>query len=470
MADPLSAADRSSLVTERPPINMAIGGLTLVERGPGVTYDAICRRIAERIHLLPRYRQRLQEPALGSLGLTSPVWVDDEHFDVEWHVRPAMLPTPGGETELAVYVGREFSRLMDRTRPLWELHLIEGLSDDRVGVLVKMHHALVDGMAAVGIAMILMDLGPEPTPIEPPDKEWQPQPYALSQRLTKLASSSISSAQRMLIEGTSRVLDMSARSAASDLRQASEVLLQLVQSRSAAPTLPFNGPISANRSYAFTSTPFAGIKAVSKVKGGTVNDVILAAVSGMLASYLRESGVAPERLKRDPVALVPVSVRREGDPEGGNRVSVVFVDLPVAEPDPARRITLLSERMNRIKGSAQVAAGSFLVDVTGFAPPLLSSSLASLLPRIQGQGPACNLVVSNVPGPPIPLYLNGSRVLATYPVVPLNPADQGLNVGVLSYNGTFFFGISTDRALDPPAARVAAALDEAIADLVALAD
>jgi diacylglycerol O-acyltransferase / wax synthase len=462
MAEKLSPADRSSLNAERGPVNMAIGGVVLLERGPGVTYDALCTRIAERIHLLPRYRQRLEQPPLG---LANPVWVDDEHFDVHWHVRLSRLPDPGGDAELAAFVGREFSRLMDRSRPLWELHIVEGLVGDRVAVIPKMHHALADGAGAVGIGLVLLDPGPEPLPVEAPTEEWTPRPYLMHRHLARIATSPLNKAQRLVLETTTRLLESSPRSAAADLRRSSELIVALARSRPPAPRLPFNRPITANRSWAFTSAPLAPVKAAGKRAGGTVNDAILAAVTGMLATYLEEAGIAPDSLVRDPVALVPVNIRRDGELAEGNKISVVFVDLPIGEPDPHRRIELINERMTRIRGSARVRAGALMVDMTGFAPPLFSSVLARALP----EGGAFNLVVSNVPGPQFPLYLNGSRVLAVHPFVSPNPADQGLNVGVFSYDGSVCFGLTGDKTLDPPVARAAAGLDAAIADLVALA-
>jgi hypothetical protein len=193
---------------------------------------------------------------------------------------------------------------------------------------------------------------------------------------------------------------------------------------------------------------------MGKGAGGSVNDAILAIVSGMLARYLARAGVDVAALPRDPVALVPVSVRREDDPEGGNRISVVLVDLPAGEPDPARRAAIVHDRMEAIKGSAKIAAGALTVDMSGFAPPLVSSVIA----RATGGAGAFNLVVSNVPGPQLALYLCGARVLAIHPAVPLNPADQGLAVGVFSYDGTICFGLSADRHLDPPVEVAAEAL------------
>lgn len=458
MADPLSPADRSSLNAERGPINMAMIGAILLESGPGLTYDALCRRIEERIHLIPRYRQRLEQPGLG---LMNPVWVDDEHFDVRWHVRHAALPEPAGEAELADYIGREASRKMDRSRPLWEMHLIENMAGGRVAVVPKMHHALVDGVAAVGVATILVDPGPEPLPVEPPGEEWEPQPYRLRRHVARLAQLPLTRGQKVALQTAEWLLAASPTGTAQDLRRATELVTELALSRPDGPPLPINRQISANRSYAMTRTPLDAIKAAGKAADGTINDAILAAISGMLAGYLREAGIAAAELERDPVALVPVSVRREEDETLGNRISVVFVDLPVGEPDPRRRIGLLNERMTAIKGSAKVAAGALAVDMTGFAPPLLASIMA------RAGGGSFNLVVSNVPGPQIPLYMNGSRILAIHPAVPLNPADQGLAVGVFSYDGAACFGLSADRDLDPPVERARAALDAALEELIA---
>jgi WS/DGAT/MGAT family acyltransferase len=461
VADQLSPTDRSSLIAEHGAVNMAVGGLIVTEGGPGVTYETLCRRVSERIHLLPGFRKRLEQPALG---LANPVWVDDENFDVAWHVRHATLPTPD-DSSLDEYIGREASRLMDRSRPLWELHVVSGLPGDAVAVIPKMHHALVDGTAGIGIGLALLDPSPEPLAVEPPAEPWTPQPYAMRRHLARIVNSPVARAHRLVIEGTTKLLETSAASAATDIAGAAEVVMALANTRPKAPELPINRPISANRSWARTSAQLAPLKAAGKAAGGTVNDTILAIVCGMLNGYLREAGIEPARLPRDPVALVPVSIRRPDDPPGGNRISIVFVDLPVGEPDPRRRIEIISERMTRIKGSARVAAGALMVDMSGFAPPLLSSIIARA-----PLGGAFNIVVSNVPGPQVPLYLNGSRVLAIHPIGSLNPADQGLLVGVLSYDGSVCFGLSSDRNLDPPVTRAVAALDDAVEQINALAN
>jgi diacylglycerol O-acyltransferase len=463
VVEPLLPADRSSLAAERGSVNMAILGVIVLEPGAQVDADSICARLTERLHLLPRYRQRLEQPALG---IAHPVWVDDEHFDVRWHVRQTTLSPPGADEQLSAYVAGEAGRLMDRTRPLWELHIVHGLQGGRVAVIPKMHHALLDGMAAVGVGMILLDPGPEPLPVEPPDAEWAPTPYGMRRHLLKFAGARMAHAQRLALETSARLLDTSARDFAGDLKRAADLTSELAGGRSSASPLPFNASISPNRAYAMTRAPLAPIKAAGKANGGTVNDALLAAVSGMLAGYLGEAGVDVAALRADPVALVPVSIRREGDTAAtGNRISIVMIDLPVREPDPRARIAALAERMRAIKGSAKIAAGALMVDMTGLAPPLL----ASVLTRAPGLGTAFNLVVSNVPGPQQPLYLNGARVEAIHPVVPLNPGDQGLNVGVFSYDGTVCFGLAADRALDPPVRAAVAALRAALDEVAALA-
>jgi len=463
----LSPADRSSLNTERGPINMAVAGVMFADAGPGLAYDAVCRRIEERLHLLPRYRQRLEE---APLGVAHPVWVDDEHFDVGWHVRSATLPTPGTIEQLEALVGREASRKMDRSRPLWELHLVDGLQDGRVAVIPKMHHALVDGMAALGAIMLLVDATPEPTPIEPPAEPWTPRPYDPKRHVAKIATSPIRRARRWTLEASDRLLELRPSTAAGDLKRATDLVTELAIGRPPAPELPFNREISPNRSWAHVPASLDAVKAAGKRAGGSINDAVLSVVSGMLARYLAEAGVEAARLPRDPVALVPVSVRKDaGDgPAEGNEISIVFVDLPVGEPDLDARTAIISERMIAIKSSAKVQAGALMVGAGGFAPPLMASALAraaAVAGPVTGDRSPFNIVVSNVPGPQFPLYLNGSQVRGAVPVVPLNPGDQGLNVGVLSYDGRLGFGMSADRALDPPIAVAKAALEAVVEQL-----
>jgi WS/DGAT/MGAT family acyltransferase len=455
MDERLSASDRASVQAERGPINMAVGGVLVFEDGPGLAHDALRDRLAQRLHLIPRYRQRLEE---SPLGLAHPVWVDDADFDVDWHLRRTALPAPGGMTELEGLVGREMSRRLDRSRPLWELTVIEGLAGGRVALLPKMHHALVDGAAAIDVGTVLLDPTPEPLDL-PAGEEWQPRRYDRRAHLTRLAAGPISRAQKLVLEGAVRALDTSPRRAADDLRRAAELVGELAQARPQAPMTPLNEPLSPNRRYATTRASLAEVKRVGKAAGATVNDVLLAAVTGMLRRYLGDGAGDG----RPPVALVPVNVRPErGEGELGNHISTVFVDLPVGEPDPTARVNVLSERMRELRDSAAVRAGALMVGATGWAPPVVSSVLV----RAMGGVRAFNLVVSNIAGPQQPFYLAGSRMLEVYPAVPLNPTNQRLTVGILSYDGEIFFGLLADRDLDPPVESARGALAEALDELL----
>ncbi|MGH2841299.1 MAG: wax ester/triacylglycerol synthase domain-containing protein, partial [Solirubrobacteraceae bacterium] len=203
MAEALSPADRSSLAAEQGPVNMAVGGLLVFEDGDGMRYERVLERVESRLHLVPRYRQRLQTSAVG---LTNPVWIDDDGFDIRWHVRRATLPEPGGEQALADFVGQEMSRRLDRSRPLWELTVIEGAGDGRVALLAKMHHALVDGVAAVDIGTVLLDPSPEPLDIPAPEEPWEPRSYDRTRHLARVAATPIVRAQKLLLDSATRAL------------------------------------------------------------------------------------------------------------------------------------------------------------------------------------------------------------------------------------------------------------------------
>ncbi|WP_205699302.1 wax ester/triacylglycerol synthase family O-acyltransferase [Conexibacter sp. SYSU D00693] len=455
MAEPLSPADRSSLAAEQGPVSMAVGGVMVLEAGPGLHHDRVLERVRSRLHLIPRYRQRLRQPAPG---VTNPVWVDDDHFDLGWHVRRAALPPGSGETALAELVGIEMSRKLDRSRPLWELTVVDGLEGGRAALLAKMHHALVDGVAAVDIGTVLLDPSPEPLDLPAPEGDWQPRPYDRRRHLARLASTPAVQATKLLRDSAQRALATTdPRRAVDDLRGATELLVQLARTRPAAPMTSLNDGIGPNRRFAMVRAPLAGVKAAGKAGGGTVNDALLAAVAGMLRRTVDSGG-------REPVVLVPVSVRREGE-SGGNRISTVLVDLPTDVDDPLERVQAVRGATERLKGSAAVRAGALLVGASGWAPPLVSSTLARAMSGVR----AFNLVVSNVPGPQQPFYLNGCRVLAAHPAVPLNPSSQGLTVGIISYDGQVCFGLLADRDLDPPLAELDAALRAALDELLAAA-
>lgn len=455
MAQPLSPADRSSLAAELGPVNMAVGGLLIFEDGEGLRHERVVERVDSRLHLVPRYRQRLQGAAVG---LANPVWVDDDGFDLRWHVRRARLPAPGDDAQLAELAGRELSRRLDRSRPLWELTVIDGLAGGRAALLAKMHHALVDGVAAVDIGTVLLDPSPEPLDVPAPEQPWEPRAYDRTRHLARLAATPIVRAQQLVLDGATRALAPDPRRAAGDLKGATELLVALARTRPSAPMTPLNEGHGPNRRFAIAHAPLDALKRAGKSRGATVNDALLAAVAGMLRRYLVAAG---EPISQPLVALVPVSVRRPGE-QGGNAISTVLVDLPVDATDAGERIDRIHAAMTEIKQSAAIRAGALLVGAGGWAPPLVSSMFA----RATGGMRAFNLVVSNVPGPQQPFWLNGCRLRAIHPGVPLNPASQGLSAGIVSYDGGVFFGLLADRDLDPPLEVAAAGLDEALAELV----
>ena len=429
---------------------MHVGGVLVFDGR--VERDELVRRLRDRIHLIPHYAMRLDE---APLRIANPVWLDDPGFDPERHVRRVALPAPGGDAELCELVGDLMSDRLDRSRPLWQLHVVEGLAGGRTAVVARMHHALVDGVAAVDVSTVVLDPGPEPLELEPPG--------AASERgriesLAKLTGARLHVPRKLARDMASRALALEPRTAARQVKQAAGVVGELARIRPAAPATRLNGAIGPDRVFALARGRLDEIKAIRKATGATVNDVLLTIVALMLSEFLDD---APEQV----VALVPVSVRSE-DQRGelGNHISTVFVDLPLTG-DPLERLARVSEEMTKVKGSAQVRAGALIVGATGLAPPLVSS----LAVRAMSGQLMFNLVVSNVPGPQDTFYIAGVPLREVYPAVPLNPANQALTVGILSYDGGVYFGVLADRDTVPDAPEAAAGLERALAVLTAAA-
>jgi diacylglycerol O-acyltransferase / wax synthase len=309
----------------------------------------------------------------------------------------------------------------------------------------------------------VLDPSEEPLEIPPPQEEWSPRKYDPRRHVARLAAKPLQRAPKLMVEGMLRALDPDPWRAATDMRRATEVTLELARARPQAPMTPLNRPISPNRRYAIAHAELDTIKRVGRASGGTVNDVVLAIVAGMLGRYLAAAGEGAFSVNgRPPVALVPVSVRGADDSgEMGNRISTVFVDLPVFGHDLRDRIRAITAQTSELKESAAVRAGALMQAAAGWAPPMVSGMLA----RAMGQVRAFNLVVSNVPGPQQPFYLSGVRMREVYPVVPLNPSNQGLSVGVVSYDGRVCFGVLADRDLDPPLSTATAGLVAALGEL-----
>ncbi|MGH2725223.1 MAG: WS/DGAT/MGAT family O-acyltransferase [Actinomycetota bacterium] len=436
MPERLSTMDASFLYLERPNVHMHVAGLVILDPAtrPGgrLAYEDLARLITERIHLVPRFRQRAVFPPFGA---GRPVWVDDADFDVSFHLRRAALPAPGGRRELADYVQRVHSRPLDRTKPLWEMYLIEGLEDGYVAILSKSHHAMIDGISGMDIATVMFDFSPEPARLTA--KPWAPQPEPSAwELLTGAVSDQLTHPVQAAVGGVTRVL----RAPREVLEQAGRVLggMGSLLAKGMAPPGPFNAPVGAARRFAMAEVPVADAKAVKNALGGTVNDVVLAGVTGALRRLLRHrkervSGVSLR-------AMVPVSTRDTSQTMAlGNQVSMFFVDLPVGVSDPVRRLRKITAGTGALKSSHQAVAATALMSTAQWAPPTLHGLAARLVARQR----VANLIVSNVPGPQVPLYLDGAQLVVAFPVMPLGE-NLGLSVALTSLSGVMGFGFTTD--------------------------
>jgi diacylglycerol O-acyltransferase / wax synthase len=437
MGERLSALDASFLYMERPNVHMHVAGLAVLDpstraAGP-LRFADLIQLVGERIHLVPRFRQRVLEPPLRA---GKPVWADDDRFDLTYHLRRAALPEPGGRRELAEFVQGVQSRPLDRTKPLWEMYLIEGLEDGYVAVLSKSHHAMIDGISGMDLASVMFDFTPETQRIHAPGP-WEPgpPPSPISLWAGGLAEQ-LAHPVRSIVEGMGLLLRAPAEVAARIGGLAGGVA-SLV-SLGPAPHGPFNVPVGPNRRFSMAEVPVADMKAIKNALGGTVNDVVLAAVAGALRRRLRRRH---ERVKGVSLrALMPVSTRDESQRMAfGNQVSVFFVDLPVGEKDPVRRLRAITRATGTLKTSQQAVAATALINSARWAPPTLHGLAARLVVRQR----LVNLIVSNVPGPQVPLYLDGARLMVAYPVMPLGPTTA-LSVAVTSLSGTMGFGFTGD--------------------------
>jgi WS/DGAT/MGAT family acyltransferase len=454
MAERLSPSDVSALQAERGPVHMHVGGVLVFDGR--VPYDAVRDRVAKRLPLIPRYRMRLEE---GPLKLANPAWVEDERFDPERHVLRAALPGPGSDAELCDFVAREMSEPLSRARPLWELHVIEGLAGGRTALLAKMHHALVDGVAAVDVSTVILDPTPEGLELPLPEEAPEPRRRARVEQLARLAAAQLDAPRQLAREALGRALSADPRETAERARGAIDVLAELARLRPTAPQTRLNAEIGGDRRFCIARGSLDEVKAVRRAAGATVNDVLLAVVALMLSEYLGDDAL--EKV----VALVPVSLRDpSSEGELGNRIATVFVDLPL-HGSPLERVRAVSASMDAVKSSAQVRAGALIVGATGLAPPIVSS----LAVRAMSGPRVFNLVVSNVPGPQQTFYLAGVPLREAFPAVPLNPRNQALSVGVMSYDGGVYFGILADRDALPDVDAAGAGIERALGVLNAAA-
>ena len=407
---------------------------------------------------MPRYRQKIKwVPG----HLANPVWVDDTEFDLSYHVRRSALPRPGSDEQLRELVARVQSRPLDRNRPLWEMYLVEGLSDGRFAVIQKTHHAMVDGVSAVDIGQVILDSTPVPREI--PEDLWMPRPEPASVALLVDAVAEIVRRPTAILD-TVRIGLADAREVTG--RVAGAVGGVLSAARVAARPAP-DSPLNARHRFPAPVRGGAhrpgGLPQGAQAGGGTVNDVVLATVAGAIRGWMLSRG-EPVRPASTVRAMVPVSVR--GDSEGGrlgNQVSSYLVDLPIGEPNPVVRLSQVSYAMKAHKESGQSVGAEALVALSGFAPPTLHAlgarAASSFTRRL------FNVVVTNVPGPQFPLYASGARMLEMFPVVPL-AAGQALSIGLTSYDGGVYYGLNADRDAMFDVDVLASLIEEALAELV----
>ncbi len=444
--DRLTALDSSFLHLERPAAHMHVAGC-MVFLGQPPTYDQMVAEILARLHLVPRYRQRL---AFVPLNQGRPVWVDDPHFNVRFHVRHTALPHPGGDAQLRRLAGRVFSQALDRSRPLWELWLVEGLSGDRFAVLSKTHHALVDGISGVDIVSVMFDSSPDPMPVSAPEQEWIARPLPSSAQLLADALLERATVPAEIVRGARAVLRGPKQVATRLGRALGGVGAMARAGLAVAPSSPFNVRIGPHRRFTWVRADLGQFKAIKNSLGGTVNDVVLAAVAGTLGRYLRLHGESTDELVLR--AMVPVSIRADVERGAlGNRVAAMWAPLPVGITDPIQRLLEISEQMAGLKESGQAVGAQVVAQLSGFAPPTIMAQAA----RLQARQRLFNVVVTNVPGPQFPLYLLGRQMEAAYPMVPL-AENQALGIAIMSYNGQLNFGLNADY--------------DAVGDLEVLAD
>jgi WS/DGAT/MGAT family acyltransferase len=447
--DRLSAVDAAFLHQEGDATHMHIGAIARFA-GPAPPYEDVLEHIRSRLHLVPRYRQKLAVPP-GGLGRQR--WIDDPRFNLEYHVRHTALPRPGDDERLLRLAGRVFSQRLDRTKPLWELWMVEGLEDQLWALISKTHHALVDGVSGVDLTTTLFDLEPDAPHLES-GEVWVPHPEPSGAELT---AASLTSAARRTVGLPLRAASLASRETLNGLAEVARA------SMTSAPDTPLNVEISPHRRIAIAPAELADFKLVKNAFGGTVNDVVLAVVAGALRDWLHSRGLRTEGLEMK--ACVPVSIRAADDDGSlGNRITQLIAPLPIHLADPVERLHAVSAAMAGIKESKQALGAELIAGAQDFAPPtiLAQSSRMNFSTRFY------NLLVTNIPGPQVPLYLLGRELEAMYPVAFL-AGDRALAIAIMSYNGRMSFGLIGDLDAMADIEVVAEGITHALRELVRLA-
>ena len=452
--DRLTGLDASFLHLEDDNSHMHVAAVLLFEGQPPGQAD-VAEALERRLHLVPRYRQKL---AFVPFNQGRPLWVDDAHFNLDYHVRTTALPAPGSEEQLRNLAGRVFSQRLDRDKPLWELWIVDGLEGDRFAVLSKTHHALVDGVSGVDIASVLFDTQAEPQAPPDPGTRWLPAPSPAPAQLLGEALAERLSQPLEMARGVRAALRLPRRLGLSAYESLVGVGAMAWAGLRPAPRTIYNDPIGPHRRFTWMRASLADVKAIKNAAGGTVNDVMLSVVAGALGRHLRRRGTDTDGVVLR--AMVPVSVRAEIEQGAlGNRVAAMMAPLPVGEMDPIARLGEVAEEMGHLKEGGQAVGAQRLTELSGFAPPTIMAQASRLAARQR----FFNLVVTNVPGPQFPLYLMGREMTDLFPMVPLAP-NQAVGVAIMSYNGRINFGLVGDYDLmydlDEVAEDFAAALAE----------
>ena len=460
--DRLTSFDTSFLANERANGHMAIGAVLVCDGEPPSQED-FATHIRSRVHHLPRLRQRLAFPPLG---LGTPFWVDDPEFDLANHLSRVSLPAPGGEAAFHDLVGEILTPPLERSRPLWQLVMVEGLEGGRFAIVYKTHHALADGFSAVDIGKLLFDPEANPTPSRE-EALWNPQqPPSRGALLARALAGVWATLRRM-----TRWLGRAARRPSRARKRAADGVAGLWEVTSAwfkpAPKVPLNVEIGPSRSFTWAEFPLADVKRVKNAFGVTVNDVILATTAGALRRWLRDREVPTDGMELK--ALVPVSVRTiDEEGELGNKLTAMRGPLPVGAVDPVERLRAVHAGMDALKSSKQPLGAEAIWGLNDwfrdFAPPLLLRPTAA----INFSTRLFNLLVTNFPGPQIPFYVLGREVTGVFPVGFL-ARRHALAIAIISYNGKVGFGILADRAAMPDAGRLSGYLEEAVDELAAAA-
>jgi diacylglycerol O-acyltransferase / wax synthase len=453
--DRLSAIDMSFLTNESDTSHMHVGGITIFE-GPPPAYDDLLEHVRSRLHLVPRFRQKLAHPPAQT---GRPFWIDDPNFNLAYHVRHSALPSPGSEEQLRRMAGRIFSQQLDRTKPLWEIWLVQGLTRKRFALLTKTHHALVDGVSGVDIATVLFDVQPVPQPVEA-DDGWAPRPEPSTATMVARTVEDLATFPARVARRAEHTLAHPVPSVGR-LTETIEGLGELGWAfANPAPEVPLNVEIGSHRRYCWVRGDLAHYKRIKNAFGGTVNDVVLAVVSGALRRWLSSRGIRTEGLELR--AQIPVSIRDE-DEQGhlGNKLTVMRAPIPVYIDDPVVRLRTVTEAMDGIKQSKQALGAEMISRFNDFAPPTLLAQAA----RINFSTRLFNLVVTNVPGPQVPLYVLGRELEDVFPVGFL-PPNQALFVAIMSYNGGVNFGLLADFDSLPDLDVIAEGIEESVAELL----